>query len=318
MRAVLLLLVRLGPGSWARQTGGTVGDDENWFEQLEDLTLPAPLRILLILVVAVVLTMVLGGIMRRAVRRMLHLVTRQMDIDRARSEARERAIASALRSGIIGVIWAAAVITIIGELGVNIGGVLATATVIGGAVAFGAQTLVRDVIAGFFVLVEDQYGVGDDVDVGLARGSVEKITLRTVRLRDNEGRVWYVPHGNVQRVANLSAASLAVIDLEIDRTMPLDRVESLAEELRADLENDAGMTDLLLGTPQVVGISGIHDDRVVYRLVAPTQPGRQAEVQRRWTTLAVELFHRATSAGEPDAITLLRAVRSPGDLADSG
>jgi small conductance mechanosensitive channel len=317
MLAVLLVLDRLVAGG-AEPVGNTVSDDENWFQQLEDLTLPAPLRILLILAVAIVLTMVLGGIMRRAVRRTFDLVTRQMDVDRARSDARERAIASALRSAIIGVIWAAAVITTIGELGVNIGGVLATATVIGGAVAFGAQTLVRDVIAGFFVLVEDQYGVGDDVDVGLARGSVQKITLRTVRLRDAEGRVWHVPHGNVQRVANLSAASLAVIDLEIDRTMPLERIDALAEELRRGLEDDEVTTDLLLGTPQVIGISGIHDDRVVYRLVAPTKPGRQAEVQRRCTTLAVEVFHRAIADGEPDAITLLRAVRSPGDLSADG
>jgi small conductance mechanosensitive channel len=313
MRAVLLLFGRVVAGS-GEPSGNAVTDDENWFEQLEDLTLPAPLRILLILAVAIALTMILGGIMRRAVRRTLTLVTRQLDIDRARSQARERAIASALRSGIIGVIWAAAVITIVGELGVNIGGVLATATVIGGAVAFGAQTLVRDVIAGFFVLVEDQYGVGDDVDVGLARGAVQKITLRTVRLRDAEGRVWHVPHGNVQRVANLSAASLAVIDLEIDRTMPLERVDALAEELRAALEDDESTADLLLGSSQVIGISGIHDDRVIYRLVAPTKPGRQAEVQRRWTTLAVEVFHRAIAPGEPDAITQLRAVRSPGDL----
>ena len=285
-----------------------VDDDEPWWDRLEDLTLPAPLRIVVILVVAIVLTMVLGRIMRRAVRRTMHIVTRQMDIDRARSDARERAIASALRSGIIGVIWAAAVITIIGELGVNIGGVLATATVIGGAVAFGAQTLVRDVIAGFFVLVEDQYGVGDEVDVGLAKGSVQKITLRTVRLRDGEGRVWHVPHGNVQRVANLSASSLAVIDLEIDRTMPLARVDALAEELRVALADDGVAGPLLMDSPRAIGISGIHDDRVVYRLVAPTRPGRQADVQRRWTTLAVEVFHRAV-ADDDDAM-LLRAVRT--------
>src|SRR5687767_8030 len=105
---------------------------DNWWERLDDIELPAPVRILLILVVAVVVTMVLGWLMRRAVGRTMHLVTRQLDVDRVRAEARERAIASALRSGIVGVIWAAAVITIIGELGVNIGGVLATATVIGG------------------------------------------------------------------------------------------------------------------------------------------------------------------------------------------
>jgi small conductance mechanosensitive channel len=266
------------------------------------------LRILLIVAIAILVTMILERITRRTVHRAFHIVTRQLDFNRARSEARERAIASALRSGVIGIIWAAAVITVVGELGVNIGGVLATATVIGGAVAFGAQTLVRDVISGFFVLVEDQYGVGDEVDLGLARGSVQKITLRTVRLSDGEGRVWHVPHGNVLRVANLSAASLAVIDLEIDRTMPLDRVDAVAEELRSALETDDVAAPLLSDRPRAVGISDIHDDRVVYRLVAPTRPGRQSEVQRRWTTLAVEVFHRA--ADEDAEGMLLRAVRS--------
>jgi small conductance mechanosensitive channel len=299
---VLALLLLVDPAS-------VDAPEDNWLERLDEATLPAPLRIVLILGVAIVLTMILGRLMRRAVHRALHLVSRQLE-DRARSDARERAIASALRSGIIGVIWAAAVITIVGELGVNIGGVLATATVIGGAVAFGAQTLVRDTIAGFFVLVEDQYGVGDDVDLGLARGSVQKITLRTVRLRDSEGRVWHVPHGNVQRVANLSAASLAVIDLEIDRSMSLPQVDTLAEELRAAIENDGAVSELLSGRPRAVGISGIHDDRLVYRLDAPTWPGRQAEVQRRWTTLAVEVFHRAAAGDGPEAVMSLRAVRA--------
>jgi small conductance mechanosensitive channel len=165
------------------------------------------------------------------------------------------------------------------------------------------------------VLVEDQYGVGDEVDLGLARGSVQRITLRTVRLRDAEGRVWHVPHGNVVRVANLSAASLAVIDLEIDRAMPLERVDVVAEALRAALEDDERAKEFLAAPPRAIGISGIHDDRVVYRMVAPTRPGRQGEVQRRWTALAVEVFQRAADdeSRAADAAPLLRAVRSSSD-----
>ena len=132
-----------------------------------------------------------------------------------RAGARQRALTSALRSALLGLVWAAAVITIISEVGVNIGAFVATATVVGGAVAFGAQTLVRDLIAGFFVLAEDQYGAGDIVDVGLASGVVEQITLRSVRLRDSEGQIWYVPHGGVSRVGNLSKATSVLLDVEV-------------------------------------------------------------------------------------------------------
>ena len=111
-------------------------------------------------------------------------------------------------------IWVVAVIAVIGELGVDVSGVILTATVIGGALAFGAQALVRDVIAGVFVLSEDQYAVGDVIDVGVIGGgtdriigTVERMTLRSTRLRDGDGRVWHVPNGNVLRVANLSKES---------------------------------------------------------------------------------------------------------------
>src|SRR5258706_10743448 len=97
-----------------------------------------------------------------------------------------------------------ALLAIISELGVNLGAFVAAATIIGGALAFGAQTIVRDFLAGIFVLVEDQYGVGDIVDLGLASGQVERVTLRSTRLRDDEGRVWHVPNGQVVRAGNLS------------------------------------------------------------------------------------------------------------------
>ena len=112
----------------------------------------------------------------------------------------------ALRSAIVGVVWATATITVVSELGINIGAFVATATVVGGAVAFGAQQLMRDLIAGFFVLAEDQFGVGDNVDMGIAVGVVEGITLRVTRLRDKDGVVWHVPNCAVVRVANLSQA----------------------------------------------------------------------------------------------------------------
>lgn len=171
-----------------------------WIKRLDEWHLLTPLRVVLIVVVAMVLTVIVRRLVTRTTRRTIVI----RGADQGRAEARQRAIASVLRSALVGVIWTVAVITVISEVGVNIGGMIATATIIGGAIAFGAQTLIRDVIAGFFVLAEDQFGVGDVVDLGMCTGRVDRITLRMVRLRDDDGRVWYVAHGNVARVANLS------------------------------------------------------------------------------------------------------------------
>src|SRR6185295_16040080 len=106
--------------------------------------------------------------------------------------------------------------------------------------------------AGLFVLAEDQYGVGDQVDLGHASGEVERITLRSVRLRDGEGRVWHVAHGYVVRVGNLSKSSVTLLDLEIDRDSDLRAVEEVASRLGEQLVDDPAAGRLLTGTPTVV------------------------------------------------------------------
>lgn len=171
-----------------------------WIKRLDEWHLLTPLRVALIVAVAMVLTVIVRRLVTRTTRRTIVI----RGADQGRAEARQRAIASVLRSALVGVIWTVAVITVISEVGVNIGGMIATATIIGGAIAFGAQTLIRDVIAGFFVLAEDQFGVGDMVDLGVCSGVVDRITLRVVRLRDDAGRIWYVSHGSITCVANLS------------------------------------------------------------------------------------------------------------------
>lgn len=257
-----------------------------WMNRLDELHLLTPLRILAIVIVAVVVTLVLRTVISRVLSRTLGLV----GAERTRAEARQRALASALRSAVVGVVWGAAVITIISELGVNIGGVIATATIIGGAIAFGAQTLIRDLIGGLFVLAEDQYGVGDQVDLGYATGEVERITLRSVRLRDGQGRVWHVAHGNVVRVANLSKSSLALLDLEVARDSDLDIVEEVARRLANELTGDAAASAMLTGAPTMVGLTEVRDDRLIYQVAAPTLAGRQDEVRRAWRMLSHGAF----------------------------
>ena len=181
-------------------------------------------------------------------------------------------------------------ITIVSELGINIGAFVAGATVVGGAVAFGSQTLIRDVIAGFFVLADDQFGVGDDVDLGHAAGTVERVTLRTAMVRDGEGRVWYVPHGNVLRVANLSKASVALLDVDLARDTPVDAALAAAGGLVADLAADDHVVALLTSPPVVVGIVAVTDERITVRVSVSTTIGKRDEVTRLWRAITLRHF----------------------------
>lgn len=261
--------------------------DPGWVRRLDELHLLTPLRLAVIVAVALVITMILQRVVGRLLSRLMGL-----GVSHPRADARRRALGSALRGALVGIVWATAVITIVGEVGVNIGAFVATATVVGGAVAFGAQTMVRDVIAGFFVLAEDQYGVGDDVDLGLASGNVEKITLRSVRLRDGEGKVWFVPHGYVQRVANSSKASAAWLDLHIDRGSDVSAALEVAARLGDELRHDATVGHCLAADPLVVGVTDVRDDRFVVRVNAPTLPNEGDKVRRAWRVLALEAFAR--------------------------
>lgn len=279
-----------------------------WIRHLDHLHLLTPLRILIIVSVAVVATFVVRVPIKRALNRM---VGHPGGRDSGRAGSRQRALTSVMRSTLIGVIWTIAVITVVGELGVNIGGVIATATVIGGAIAFGAQTLIRDLIAGFFVLAEDQYGVGDSVDLGLATGTVERITLRSAQLRDGDGRVWHIPHGNVQRSANNSRSPMVHLDVEVARTMSVPDVTAVVESLSGELVDSVG--DALTGAPKTVGITRIGDDRIVLRVSVSTQPSRQEDVRRAWRVLSLHAFER----GELVVPGLLPTEPSGPDTAES-
>lgn len=259
----------------------------SWIEHLDRLHLLTPLRIVVVLLVAIVATIAVKRIVTRALSSVFE---RALPSDRTRAVARHKALSSAMRAAFIGVIWAVAVITMISEVGVNIGGFVATATVVGGAIAFGAQTLIRDIISGFFVLADDQFGVGDDIDLGHASGTVERVTLRTARLRDAEGRIWHVPHGNVMRVGNLSKSSVAILDVEIARSVPVDDAVAVLHELGERLMADEAVASRLADTPVVVGVVDVRDDRFVIRMSVTTTPSSREFVKRAWRRLTLQAF----------------------------
>jgi moderate conductance mechanosensitive channel len=276
----------------------------------DEIQLARPIRIVALIVAAAVLTAFVRGLVKRATNRIITLP----GADKERARVRQQAFGTVLRSTVVGIIWATVVIAIIGELGINIGAFVATATIIGGALAFGAQTLVRDAIAGFFVIAEDQYGVGDAVDLGHATGVVERITLRSARLRDGEGRIWHVPHGGVVRVANLSKSPKATIDIDVARTSHLDEIDSATQRLCDALASDAEVLGALIDKPISDGLIEVRDDRLVYRLSVATRAGENDRVRRRWRVLALGAFERGELVAPAAPSTVVHIGKEVGGI----
>lgn len=280
-----------------------------WIQRLDKLHLLTPLRIALVVVFAMLTTMF---IRRFVVRLLRNIFARTASTNDPRAEARRKALGSSLRAALVGVVWSTATITIISQLGINIGAFVAVATVVGGAVGFGAQMLVRDVIAGFFVLADDQYGAGDEVDLGHAYGVVERVTLRTARVRDSEGTIWYVPHGNVLRVGNLSKSVTGPLDVEVARSMDSEALHVAVSNLAAVLAADPEVIVMLAGEPRIVGITELLDDRIIFRVRVATQVGRLGEVRRAWRALVLGAFAAGDLVAPTTATNVLRLEIPPG------
>lgn len=212
-----------------------------------------------------------------------------------RSAARAETVTAVMRSVVSVIIWTIAVIYVFGALGLDLGPLLAGAGVAGVALGFGAQSLVRDFLSGIFLLIEDQYGVGDVVDLGDASGTVEQVTLRTTRLRDHQGTVWHVPNGEVRRVGNKSQEwARAVLDVAVAPTADLERVADLIGEAAEAVWSSERAKPDVLGRPEVLGIEYLGPDSVTIRVQGKTRPGAQWRVSRM---LRVRIAEALAEAG---------------------
>ncbi len=268
--------------------------DAAWVRHLRELHLLTPLRILLIMLAAAALSVVIRRVVARFVVGLQAVQERANPrSDPSRVEQRRHTLTTVLRSTLIALVWLIALVTIVGELGLNLGAFVATATIIGGALAFGAQTLVRDLIAGFFMIAEDQFGVGDIVDLGPATGVVERVSLRITRLRDVEGRVWYVPNGQVARVANLSHHfATTVVDVPVRIGEDLDVVGERLVGLARALQTSSVVGDSILEEPVLVGVQDLQEDRVLLRITIKTRPAEQFKVRRALLALVAAAVRR--------------------------
>src|SRR3954452_19451244 len=262
--------------------------------EIVEFLVDKPLKIVVILVLAFVANRMARKGMKRALRTLQSgAVQERLGSLRAatpeallattehslRAEQRIEALASVLRSLLTFVLYAVALFMILGEVGIELGPLLAGAGIIGVALGFGSQSLVKDFLSGVFILIEDQFGVGDIVNLdGETSGTVEAVSLRTTRLRSVDGTVWHVPNGEIRRVGNQSQHwSRALIDVEVAYETDLDHAQAVIAGVAHEIA--AGDADVL-DEPEVWGVEALGANGVMIRLVVKTRPSQQYRVAR--------------------------------------
>jgi small-conductance mechanosensitive channel len=211
-----------------------------------------------------------------------------------RRKQRVRALGAILRSAASVTIFSIAGFVVLGDLGINLAPLLASAGVVGVAIGFGAQNLVRDYLSGVFMLVEDQYGVGDVITVGDATGTVENVTLRITRVRDVNGIVWHIRNGAIETVGNESQGwARAVIDFPVPFAADLVAIRNVLQQTGDVMWNEPTWRAVMLEAPEVWGAQEITKDDVVMRIVAKTPPLRQWEVEREMRARLKAALHEA-------------------------
>ena len=283
------------------------GSAARWFDRL----VGAPLQTIVVLVVGAlavaiarwvvtrgVRSVVSGGsTVRRGARRLVGrtpmggILPESDMLSVARRVQRAETIGSVLRSSATLVI-AIVVLTVIANIyDWNLGPLLASAGVAGVALGFGAQTLVKDVISGLFLLMEDQYGVGDVIDVGEATGTVEAVGLRVTQIRDLSGTLWYVRNGEVLRVGNMTQGwSKARVEVLIGPDEDVARALDLLRGAAGDLAEDPDVAPLLLAEPEVTGFEDLSAESVRLRVMIKVAPAKQWLVQRELRARIVRRF----------------------------
>ncbi|HYO19320.1 MAG TPA: mechanosensitive ion channel family protein, partial [Dermatophilaceae bacterium] len=214
-------------------------------------------------------------------RRASRILAQATGSNQARRSQRAATTGAILKSTSTFVIFAMALLTVMAALGLPLGPLLASAGVVGVALGFGAQSLVKDFLSGIFMMLEDQYGVGDVIDTGEAIGTVEDVTLRVTKVRDASGIVWYIRNGEIIRVGNRSQGwSTAVVDIQVGYHEKLDIVLPLIREVARELDAAPEWTTRLLEEPEVAGVESMTGGVVTIRIIAKCAPNENFPVSR--------------------------------------
>jgi small-conductance mechanosensitive channel len=269
------------------------GNDQ--LAEIADLVIGKPLAIVVVMLIGLLARWLLHRVVDRIVRKaedgVLPDRLNKMTVGRSQSETgesargrrmqRARTMGDLLKSIITGVIVAVVITMALAELDYEIGPILASAGILGVALGFGAQNLVKDFLSGIFMIFEDQLGVGDSVDLGEASGTVEAVSLRVTRLRDVNGTVWYVRNGEILRVGNQSQNwARTVLDVTFPYREDVTRVRRVLQEVADDLWHDDDYDHVIIEQPEVWGIEAVTADAITMRVTLKTAPLEQWRVAR--------------------------------------
>jgi small-conductance mechanosensitive channel len=267
---------------------------------LENLThwlLTKGLHIVLVVLFAVIITRLIRWIAGRISRRLTKGDERDATV-RSETVKHGQAVASVISSVAIALLYVVVAVDIANQFGLPLGSLVAPAAVLGAALGFGAQRIVQDLLSGFFLITEKQYGFGDLVELsvtagGTAVGTVEDVTLRVTKLRTSDGEMYTVPNGQIVKSLNMSKDwARAVVDVPVPTSADLNRVNEVLGGVAKAAMQDDGVPDLLLDEPSLMGVESIEVDTVNLRMVARTLPGKQFEVGRQLRALIVASFRR--------------------------
>src|SRR6266568_5953021 len=258
--------------------------------ELTKVYLAGPAQLVIRIGFVILIALVLRLATHRSIRRITARATKDSPngndraktlLFRERRQQRASALGTILSNAASLTIFGIAAITILGDMGVNLAPVLASAGVLGVAIGFGAQNLVQDFLAGIFMLLEDQYGVGDVIVVGDVTGTVEAVSLRITRLRDVSGVVWHIRNGIINQTGNESQGwARAIVDFPVAYDRDIPRVRLLMTRTAAQMWQEPDWHGVILEEPEVWGVQELSTDEIVVRLVARTAPLRQWEVAR--------------------------------------
>ena len=215
-----------------------------------------------------------------------------------RAPARAEAIESVLKSLVTAMIFSVAIMLMLAEFGINLAPLLAGAGIVGVAIGFGAQSVVSDFLSGTFMLIEDQYGVGDIIEVDGVTGEVEHISLRTTKIRDLSGTVWHIPNGTMTKVGNHSQLwSNAIVDVDVsydtDLRVAMELMDEVADGYWEETHRDDTVSDTIIEDPVVMGVQTLGDSGITLRLRVKTNPSDQWSVERELRLRLKEAFDGA-------------------------
>lgn len=285
-------------GSWCARLYQWTNSD--FLARSADAIVSSTTKILFIVLLALLIRWFLHRLINRAVAGATSTrVTRLMNRGAAAAAAergtqRARTLGSVLRSLCSAVVGVVAAIMVLAEFSVDLAPIIASAGIVGVAVGFGAQNLVKDFLSGVFMLLEDQYGVGDIVDVGQASGTVETVGLRITTLRDVNGTLWYVRNGEIVRVGNKSQGfAVAVVDVPVAHGRDVGEASELAENVAQKRVQQPDIVEDVLEGVQMLGVESVTADNVTLRLTVRVQPGKQFVVQRALNATVSEALGQA-------------------------